>query len=117
MSDIIFEVVKLVVMIAVMVTVRYLVPWIKTKIETENLSVIADWAQKAVLKAQQVMQSASGTDKKAFVTEFLKELLTAKNISISDEQLDILIEAAVKQMKIAENSGITITATDDTKTE
>lgn len=40
-------------------------------------------------------------------------MLIAKNISISDEQLDILIEAAVKQMKISENAGVTITATDE----
>ena len=45
----------------------------------------------------------NGQDKKAYVTEFLKEILIAKNIALSDEQLDVLIEAAVKQMKIEEN--------------
>lgn len=30
-------------------------------------------------------------------------MLTAKNISISDAQLDMLIEAAVKAMKMQEN--------------
>ena len=38
------------------------------------------------------------------MTEFLKEILIEKNIALSDEQLDVLIEAAVKQMRIGENS-------------
>ena len=47
------------------------------------------------------------------MTEFLKEILMAKNIALSDEQLDVLIEAAVKQMKIEENSGVVIEAVDE----
>ena len=60
-----------------------------------------------------------GAEKKAIVTDLLKEMLTAKNISITDEQLNILIEAAVKQMKMEENAGIVIEAVDEpiTKTE
>ena len=99
MNEIIFEIVKLVVMVAALVIARYLVPFVKNKIGASKLELIAQWAKYAVLKAQQVLWSESGEDKKAYVTEFLKKLLIEKNISISDEQLDILIEAAVKQMK------------------
>ena len=48
---------------------------------------------------QTIKASGAGAEKKAIVTEFLKEMLTAKNISISDDQLDKLIEAAVFAMK------------------
>ena len=112
MNDIIFEVIKIVVMVAVLVITRYLVPWIREKIGADKMMEIEKWVRFAVLKAQQVMQSATGEDKKAYVTEFLKQLLSAKNIALSDEQLEVLIEAAVKQMKIEENAGITIEATD-----
>ncbi len=54
------------------------------------------------------MWSETGAERKAVVTQILKELLMAKNISISDGQLDVLIEAAVKEMKICENAGVTI---------
>jgi hypothetical protein len=117
MSDIVFEVMKLLVMISVIVVTRYLVPLIRAHIDASKLSAVATWAEKAVLKAQQVMSAKSGEDRKAFVTEFLKEILTAKNISISDEQLDILIESAVKRMKMDENAGIVIEATDEIETE
>lgn len=102
MNEIIFEVIKLVVMVAVLVITRYLVPWLKEKIGSDKLAVAEKWSRYAVLKAQQVLWDESGKDRKAYVTKFLKEILIAKNIALSDEQLDVLIEAAVKQMKMEE---------------
>jgi len=115
MSDILFEILKVLVMIAALVIARYLVPWVKDKIGAENLNAVAQWAKYAVLMAQQVLWDKSGQDKKDYVTKFLKKMLMAKNISISDEQLNILIEAAVKQMKMQENAGIVIDAIDVTE--
>ena len=113
MNEILFELVKVVIMVAVLVITRYGIPWVRERIGADKLAMAEKWVLYAVLKAQQVMWSDNGADRKAYVTEFLKELLIEKNIALSDEQLDILIEAAVKQMKIEENSGITITATDE----
>nr|DAO43578.1 MAG TPA: holin [Caudoviricetes sp.] len=110
MDEIIFEVIKLVVMVAALVVARYLVPWIKDKIGADKLAQIEKWTKYAVEMAQQVHWTETGEDKKAIVTEFLRGILTAKNIALSDEQLDVLIEAAVKEMKIAENAGISIEA-------
>lgn len=104
MDEIIFQVIKLAVMLSALLITRYAVPWIKKKIDLERLNEIEKWAEKAVLKAQQVFKAKPGAERKAYVTEFLKELLIAKNIALSDEQLDILIEAAVKQMKMKEKS-------------
>lgn len=103
MNEILFEVIKVVVMVAVLIITRYLIPWLKAKIGVDKLAVAEKWVKYAVLKAQQVLWEKNGQDKKAYVTEFLKEILIAKNIALSDEQLDVLIEAAVKQMKIEEN--------------
>ncbi len=103
MNEILFEIIKVVVMVAVLVLTRYLIPWLKAKIGADKLAVAEKWVKYAVLKAQQVLWEKNGQDKKAYVTEFLKEILIAKNIALSDEQLDVLIEAAVKQMKIEEN--------------
>ncbi len=117
MNEIIFEVIKIVVMVAVLVITRYLVPWLKDKIGADKLAAAEKWARYAVLKAQQVLWEKDGRDKKAYVTEFLKEILIAKNIALSDEQLDVLIEAAVKQMKMEENSGIVLETETDVDTE
>lgn len=114
MNEILFEALKLLIMVLTLIATRYLIPWLRAQIDTQKMQTISEWAQKAVLSVQQTLWSTSGAERKEIVTKFLKEMLTAKNISISDEQLDILIEAAVKQMKISENAGITITATDET---
>lgn len=102
MNDILFELLKLIVMIAVLLVMRYAIPWLRARIGAEKISEIEKWAKKAVLMAQQVYWNKSGEERKEIVTEFLREMLIAKNISISGEQLEILIEAAVKQMKIEE---------------
>lgn len=115
MDEIIFEVIKVVVMVAALVIARYLVPWLKEKIGADKLTQIEKWAHYAVEMAQQVHWSETGPDKKAIVTEFLKEILTAKNISISDEQLDVLIEAAVKEMKMQENAGIIVESVENSE--
>lgn len=108
MSEILFELLKVVIMVAVLIITRYVIPWVREHIGADKVALAEKWARYAVLKAQQVMWSDNGPERKAYVTEFLKELLIEKNIALSDEQLDILIEAAVKQMKIEESSGITI---------
>ena len=102
MNDILFELLKLIVMIAVLLVMRYAIPWLRSRIGVEKMAEIEKWAEKAVLMAQQVYWEKSGEERKEIVTKFLQEMLIAKNISISAEQLNILIEAAVKQMKIEE---------------
>lgn len=102
MSDITFQGIKIIVMIAALVISRFVVPWIKAKCDVDKLALAESWAKYAVLKAQQVLWAEKGQERKAYVTQFLKEILTAKNIALSDEQIDVLIEAAVKQMKMQE---------------
>lgn len=43
--------------------------------------------------------SLRGDEKKAYVLENLTELLVSKGIKITDEQLNMLIEAAVRELK------------------
>ncbi len=104
MSEILFELLRLVVLLAVFAVSCYLIPWIRGKIGQDRLDEITRWVNTAVLMAQQVYHAQTGAERKAIVIDLLRDILIAKNISISDDQLDMLIEAAVKQMKISENS-------------
>lgn len=102
MSDILFYVIQLIVAMIVLFATKYAIPYLKEKIGTEQLLVAEKWVKYAVLTAQQTLTSSTGAEKKTYVTEFIKELLTAKNISLTDEQLDVLIESAVKTMNMSE---------------
>jgi LL-H family phage holin len=104
MNDILFYIIQLIVAVIVLLATKYAIPYLKEKIGTEQLLVAEKWVKYAVLTAQQTLTSSTGAEKKAYVTDFLKELLTAKNISLTDEQLNILIESAVKAMKMEDNT-------------
>lgn len=102
MSEIIFEILKVVVMLAVLVLARYIIPWLKARIGSENLEMADKWVHAAVLMVQQVHNAKPGPERKAIVVEIIREMLIRKNIDLSIEQLDMLIEAAVKTMKMEE---------------
>lgn len=104
MNEILFELMKLFVMVMVIVVMCYIIPWIRGKIGQDRLDEIAKWVNAAVLMAQQVYSAKTGAERKAIVIDMLRNILTAKNISISDDQLDLLIEAAVKAMKMKEGT-------------
>ena len=54
MNELVLEILKVIVMLAVLVMTRYLVPWIKAKIGAEQLEEVKTWVNAAVLMAQQV---------------------------------------------------------------
>ena len=48
-------------------------------------------------------ETGHGADKKQYVVDFLNNLFNAKKIVITEDQLNILIESAVQQLKNGEN--------------
>lgn len=98
MDELLFTIIKLLVIVVITVVMRYGIPLLKEILENTKMSKIAKWAKQAVDAAEQKNED-SGPEKKAIVTKFMKEILTEKNIALSDAQLDTLIEAAVFAIK------------------
>lgn len=99
MNDILFEVLKAVLVLVVVLLARYTVPYAKSLLENSRYDWIAEWIKVAVRSAEQtVIGNKRGEEKKAIVTQFIKEQLIKKNITLTDAQLDNLIEAAVFAM-------------------
>ena len=101
MREITLEAVKLLIMILALAITRYVVPWIKAKTDNELLSTIIDWTMQAVLAAEQSHQAETGPERKRIVVRFIRQVLEQKNITLSDEEIDTMIEAAVRQMNAA----------------
>ncbi len=103
MSSIVFEIMKIFIMLVVAVAVfliqKYAVPLLKEKTETDTFEMLKAWAETAVLAAEQFMKDHKGQDKKNWVAAVLMEFITSKHIEISYEQIEALIECAVKEMK------------------
>lgn len=97
MDEILFEVLKCVVIVVCLIITRYVVPYLKQVIDKQQNDVLNALVQVAVQYAEQCYET--GKEKKEIVTELLKAQLLAKNITISDEQLNALIESAVYILK------------------
>lgn len=100
MNEILFEILKAVVVLVIILVGRYVIPYLKQLAEAKEYEWIVKWVGVAVKATEQtVFGDKKGQERKAIVTKFIKKLLLQKNISLSDAQLENLIEAAVFAMK------------------
>lgn len=83
-------------MLSILIT-TFLVPYIKEKTSKEQRETALILVQAAVMAAEQIFkEQGKGKEKKEFVLEFLQ----SRGLKITEVELDVLIEAAVKEMKI-----------------
>lgn len=81
----------------------FIIPYIKEKIGNEKLAKYEYWVEMAVRAAEMLFtESGLGAKKKEYVINFLTDMFNKNKSSITKEQMEILIEAAVKQLKIEE---------------
>jgi LL-H family phage holin len=100
MSDFTFEVLKIVIMLVGVVLTYKVVPWIQGNVDVKNLALMQTLIQAFVAAAEQLFPKAgSGAIKKAYVLEKLKD----KGVTITDQELDALIEAAVYELNKVKN--------------
>lgn len=100
MSNISYQILTLVVSLISVILTGVFVPWLKTKLTNEKITTIEMWVKIAVAAAEQMKVAGLITDdKKDYVVKFIKD----KGITITDEELDALIEAAVYEINKAKN--------------
>ena len=99
MNDYMSIIVKIVVSVLLVIISRYLIPYLKTLYDDTKWKKFLDMVYDAVDAAEQIIREPkSGAQKKEMVTKFIKEYLEKIGISVTEEELNILIEAAVKRM-------------------
>lgn len=99
MNDITFDIYKVVVIIIGFLVGFYLIPALKRMANNIQDEQLRKFVKSAVYMAQQTMKSDDGTIKFNRVRDLVTEWLNDHRISITDDQLDILIESAVLAMK------------------
>lgn len=104
MDERLFQIILAVIPVLGTILTVYIIPLIKEKIGNENLAKYEYWVNIAV-KAAELMwkETGHGEDKKQYVIKFMNSMFNSKKTVITEEQLNALIEAAVKQLKIDEN--------------
>lgn len=100
-SDLILKILLSILAILSALVSGLLIPYLKTKINTNSRSEIIRLVEIAVTAAEQIFRpekdgKGRGEEKKEFVINYLYH----KGIKLSMEDLDILIEAAVKELNV-----------------
>ena len=104
MDDRLFQIILTVIPVLGAILTVYIIPLIKEKIGNENLAKYEYWVNIAVKAAELIwVETGHGADKKQYVIDFMNKMFNSKKTVITEEQLNALIEAAVKQLKIDEN--------------
>lgn len=104
MDETLFKIILASISIFSAIITGFVIPFIKEKIGTEKLAKYEYWASLAVKAAEMMWtESGCGTDKKQYVVDFLNNMFNKNKVVITEQQIEILVESAVKQMKLEEN--------------
>ena len=103
MNEILFSLLIIFIFAAVFLGIRFFIPWIKEKIGNEKYERVKAEIQTLVYAVQERYgKELTGPERRAIVLEKIKEFLISKNISLTDDQLRELNDAAVFAMKLAQ---------------
>lgn len=83
---------------------RYLIPFLREKLNNEQRQALAVAIDAAVYWAQQTMKSATGAEKLDGVIKRLAELGFIVDVSKVSSMVLTMIEAAVKRLKLQEQA-------------
>ena len=105
MDERLFQVILTLIPVLGAIITYFIVPYIKTNVDSAKLAQYKEWATLAVKSAEMLWrETGHGTDKKQYVIDFLNKMFNSKKIVITEEQMNVLIESAVKAMKEIENT-------------
>ncbi len=118
MNDLSFMILKVIISMATALITFYLVPYLKSQTGNKETEEIMRAIELAVKAAEQTVKGEKqGKYKKAEAIQFVSSWLKDRGISITDDQIDKLIEAAVYSMKNATAEVVVNARTDSTNTE
>lgn len=102
MDQLTFNILKITVTVCVVIFTWYLVPYIKALLENYKYAKLSEAIMIAIQAAEQTIKgSGQGVAKKEDVVVAVHKYMLDHNITISEEQLDDLIEAGVFTMNNA----------------
>lgn len=105
MNEVVFKIILAVISILGTILTGVIVPYVKEKLGNEKLAKYEYWASMAVECAEMMFkEQGMGVEKKEYVVNFLNEMFNKNKVVITEEQLNILIESCVKEMKLNEQN-------------
>ena len=104
MDEKIFQIILASIPVFGAIITGFIIPFIKEKIGAEKLAKYEYWTSMAVKCAEMMFkEQGMGEAKKEYVVNFLNEMFNKNKVVITSEQIEILVEAAIKELKLSEN--------------
>ena len=104
MNENLFNIILTIIPVIGAIITYFVIPFIKSSVSEKQLAQYKEWAKLAVKTAEMLWrETGHGEDKKAYVISFLNDMFNKNKVVITEQQMEILIEAAVKEMKEIEN--------------
>ena len=88
------EIIKLAIELVVAIASLWIVPWLRAKLNAEQITEMLRWVEIAVSAAEQIYDAAQGSAKKVYVLGFLRD----RGYDIAEDEIDLAIEAAVLRL-------------------
>lgn len=100
MNDNLFQVIMLLIPVLSAIITGFIIPYIKTRISAARMDEITKWITKAVQAAEVLFDAPeSGEEKREYVIGFVDRIFNSKKEIITKEQIRVLLEASLQQMK------------------
>lgn len=105
MDEKLFQIVLTLIPVLGAIITYFVIPYIRTNVDAAKLAQYKEWATLAVKTAEMLWkETGHGEDKKQYVINFLNDMFNSKRIMITEDQMNVLIESAVKEMKEIEST-------------
>lgn len=99
MNDNLYKIIMALIPLIGAIITGYIIPYIKTKISSEKLNEVSKWITKATEAAEMLFDTPkSGEEKREYVVSFIDKMFNSKKEIITEDQIRVLIESALKQM-------------------
>ena len=100
-KEIFLMVLEVVLTLAVAVITGVVVPYIRSKIETDKLSKLDYYIKLGIRSAEQIFDGdGKGEEKKKYVVNYITEIINRNlKLDITPEELDTIIEGMVNNVK------------------
>lgn len=97
-TELINQIVKVIIMIAVIIIMKYVVPFVQTHADFKKLALIQSYAIMVVNSAEKLYAHGDNERKLSYASTLLSEMLSKIGVEMTADELRCTIEDAVKTM-------------------
>ena len=102
--EMITKITELTLMMVAMLITAYVIPWLRTKIESDKLEKIKIFCEQAVRAAEQIYKPEEWKLKKEYVRSLIDEQVEKLGLGINEAEIDAIIEGIVNFVKHNKNN-------------